>query len=71
MKLPQLTIRDLFWLVLVCALMFTHFYVRHREIGRYQLQVDGAKTMLLDTTSGECWHANGSAWIKKISPLSP
>ena len=73
MKLPQLTLRDLFWLVLVCALVMAHFYVRHEDIGRYQLQLDGNQTMLHDTTNGECWILNGGfgggTWIKAIPPL--
>jgi hypothetical protein len=71
MKLPQISLRDLFWLVLVCALVLAHFYVRHREVGRYQIQVDGSnRLLLLDSINGEVWVLNGGlgsgTWIKSI-----
>jgi hypothetical protein len=46
-KLPQLTLRDLFWLVLVCALMVAWFAERHRSELLEQNRLDGEGARLL------------------------
>jgi hypothetical protein len=79
MKLPQLTLRDLFWLVLVAAILCGWWVGRQQpepaliqvppaEPGRYELVIgkDGLQIMV-DTATGESWTYDGYSgkWVRR------
>ena len=81
MKLPQLNLRDLFWLVVVAALALAWWRGVQQPvapaappIGRWQLLIGkGGEELLIDTTTGTIWEYqphNGN-WFKRSPPKAP
>jgi hypothetical protein len=82
MKLPQVSLRDLFWLVLVVG-MGLGWWIDHQkpvpqapppvlpQTGRWQFVMDGnGKQVMVDTTTGELWTYDTyhAKWGSRRSP---
>lgn len=81
MKLPQLNLRDLFWLVVVVALALAWWRGTPQPlppatapIGRWQLLITNKdEQLLIDTTSGTIWEyqPHSGSWFKRSPPKMP
>jgi hypothetical protein len=80
MTLPQLSLRDLFWLVLMAALGLGWWVDHQRPVpqipltppaqaGRWEVVIgkDGAE-ILLDTATGETWRYESYRWLPRPAP---
>lgn len=61
------SIRDLFWLTALVAVVLWSKYGSHEKPGRYN--PSQGQTFILDTATGQCWlrNANGG-WIDATPP---
>jgi hypothetical protein len=72
--LLSFTIRDLFWLTAVVAIVLWALYTKSATSGRYVMEYhqDVRETFLLDTATGQCWKSddNRGTWADAKSPPS-
>ena len=81
MKLPQVTLRELFWLVLIVALALGWWVDRSRPVqppappaGRYQMFLDkGDELYMVDTATGKysIYSRSDFKWYERKSPWEP